>query len=114
MNKYLEVFYTITDWFHAYRDHNGVLVNERHITPYYEEAKHTIKELVEKSNPKDVIGLTHNYMRNVGYLYSGGYCPNCNKFISCNIYDPDHILKYCSKCGQALNWRSDKEVNSVV
>lgn len=43
---YEEALYLLTDWFHSYKDHNGVQVHERHITPEYREAEEKIRELI--------------------------------------------------------------------
>ena len=99
--KYKEAFVILTDWFHSYVDHNGVKVQERHITEEYKEAKQTIQELVEKATPKKAI-LVHDYD---GYVYE---CPKCH-----NEFRPDYIMytvkwNGCPYCLQALDW-SDEE-----
>lgn len=104
MNKYKEAFYRLTDWFHAYRDSNGVRVVERHITTEYEEAKETIKELIEKATPKKVIKKYTGYIKNsddIKFNIYFHYCPNCNVvFAGCDLG-----CTYCQDCGQALDWK---------
>lgn len=38
--------------------------------------------------------------------YTSGHCPNCNENINCDEY---YQPKYCSGCGQRLDWNLEKE-----
>jgi transposase len=98
MNKYQEAFYRLTDWFHSYIDNNGVKVQERHITKEYEEAKQTIKELVNKATPKKPIVLRSPSD------YIAFECPNCHHTTHSNFR-----RLYCGECGQKIDWGEDDD-----
>ena len=36
-----------------------------------------------------------------------GICPSCGKVVS--RFSEDDIIKYCQKCGQALEWRYEEQ-----
>lgn len=93
MNKYQEALYTLTDWFHSYKNEKGITVHERHITPKYEDAKKTIQELVDKATPKKAIEFTSE-ITNSEEAYTFYTCPKCRMLLSNDIY--------CPKCGQKL------------
>lgn len=52
------------------------------------------KEALEKQIPKKPISLGEDIDRDVGQ------CPNCKEII-----DTYEDYKYCSDCGQAIDWR---------
>lgn len=77
MNKYQEALNTLTDWFHSYQNEKGVTVHERHITPEYEKAKKTIRELIEAFEIlKNELELKLTVYRNGGPTLEY-YCSEC-------------------------------------
>lgn len=117
MNKYQEAFERVTNWFHAYKDKDGVLVQEQHITDNYKEKKEIIRELVDKATPRKVI-ITTEYYPNDMWRYVE--CPHCgDKLLGCydnldnelcNIYE----MNYCPNCGQKLDWRDDNDNSNTT
>lgn len=55
------------------------------------------KEALEKQIPKKPISLGEDIDRDVGQ------CPNCKEII-----DTYEDYKYCSDCGQAIDWRDEE------
>ena len=109
MNKFEEAFYTITDWFHRYKN-NNVTIQEVHITPKYKEAKRTIRELVEKEIPVKIVKQKITDM--VDQTYDSYECPICKKGIFTILVPIQKIIhfkhKYCPECGQKLDWEIKK------
>lgn len=60
----------------------------------YAIAIDTAIEALEKQIPKKPISLGEDIDRDVGQ------CPNCKEII-----DTYEDYKYCSECGQAIDWR---------
>lgn len=62
---------------------------------------------LEKQIPKKVDNLSEIYMDfGVGKkIKVGAYgnCPNCN-------YNIDIVSKYCTRCGQKLDWREENDI----
>lgn len=114
--KYKEAFVILTDWFHSYVDHNGVKVQERHITEEYKEAKQTIQELVEKATPKKVIDKTiTDYFDDDGgfcqtFEYKQTICPKCEGILIDEYEDIDlEGWDNCPRCGQSLLWSESED-----
>lgn len=99
MNKYQEAFYTITDWFHRYKDNKDVTVQETHITPEYRKAKKTIEELVDKATP--IKPIKEKIIYNDFSHIQSYYC-KCDRKL--NLDD-----NYCPNCGQRLDWEVKDE-----
>lgn len=57
----------------------------------------TAIEALEKQIPKKPISLGEDIDRDVGQ------CPNCKEII-----DTYEDYKYCSDCGQAIDWRDEE------
>jgi hypothetical protein len=57
---------------------------------------------LEKQKPKKAVEIKdkHDFKGNV--IFKDGYCPICKNEMS-NVYF------YCSKCGQAIDWKDDIE-----
>lgn len=72
-----------------------------------EKAFEKVKEAIEKQKPKRVEIKTSNIMSRLFY-----YCSNCNERLmdSMSLRLNIHSLpKYCSGCGQALDWLTVSE-----
>jgi NADH pyrophosphatase NudC (nudix superfamily) len=63
----------------------------------YAVAIATAIEALEKQIPKKPISLGEDIDRDVGQ------CPNCKEII-----DTYEDYKYCSDCGQAIDWRDEE------
>ena len=63
----------------------------------YAIAIDTAIEALEKQIPKKPISLGEDIDRDVGQ------CPNCKEII-----DTYEDYKYCSDCGQAIDWRDEE------
>ena len=63
----------------------------------YAIARDTAIEALEKQIPKKPISLGEDIDRDVGQ------CPNCKEII-----DTYEDYKYCSDCGQAIDWRDEE------
>ncbi len=63
----------------------------------YAVAIATAIEALEKQIPKKPISLGEDIDRDVGQ------CPNCK-----DIIDTYEDYKYCSDCGQAIDWRDEE------
>ena len=63
----------------------------------YAVAIDTAIEALEKQIPKKPISLGEDIDRDVGQ------CPNCKEII-----DTYEDYKYCSDCGQAIDWRDEE------
>ena len=63
----------------------------------YAIAIDTAIEALEKQIPKKPISLGEDIDRDVGQ------CPNCKEII-----DTYEDYKYCSDCGQAVDWRDEE------
>ena len=63
----------------------------------YAIAIDTAIEALEKQIPKTPISLGEDIDRDVGQ------CPNCKEII-----DTYEDYKYCSDCGQAIDWRDEE------
>lgn len=86
---YEEVLYRFIDFAH----------NQDVTTDIHEKMVATIKEALEKQIPKKPLHLHKNY-----------YCPVC-KEDGWMLWDdaiPNDMDKYCSKCGQAIDWSDDE------
>lgn len=62
---------------------------------YYKERFDTLQELVDKETPKKVLNKHKEYCFPSAYRLSG-ICPNCKNHVD--------ESKYCSRCGQKLDW----------
>ena len=57
------------------------------------ESKIILQELVERATPKKLVATSHTRR-----------CPSCNRQMS-GINNAHPNRKFCSNCGQALDWR---------
>lgn len=69
-----------------------------------------LRELVEKSIPKQVKKATRGEYEETGYTH---VCPTCGQFVgtklqSCGIQYGIEENDYCCSCGQKLKWSDDK------
>lgn len=99
MNKYEKAFERVTDWFHAYRDKKGILVQEQHVTEEYLIQREILWKLVEKETPKKPLPCSVSITN--GYSYYFYICPKCKRTI--NVANP--FPKYCEECGQKIKWK---------
>lgn len=76
-------------------NHLGMLA--RHYIDILQEAVEKAEKYDEKETPKKII-IKKYYGFNVGDYY----CPHCN----CKINE-EFEPKYCSECGQTLDWRNE-------
>mgnify|MGYP003289533084 CR=1 FL=1 len=99
MNKeYQEALDTLTDWFHSYVDDKGITVHERHITPKYETAEKTIRELIEAFEIlKNKLELKTTVYRNGGpaleYYYDSCFAFANKKVLRCLSKEEYEILQ---------------------
>lgn len=75
-----------------------------------EDDMNDIQELVEKATPKkpQVYTDTRNYVDNDGYCMSSCEvdvyeCPTCGEYL-CDVDDDIYCGKYCTECGQRIDW----------
>ena len=70
---------------------------------YLEKRLNILQELVEKATPKKLNNFT--IWNSVWEIVLGGRCVCCNKILS-----SDREEKYCSRCGQAIDWSEDTKI----
>lgn len=78
------------------------LINLKRVHPFYNweemlEVRDIAIEALEKQIPKKPINKENNYQRNIGL------CPCCKEII-----DDWEDYKYCSECGQAIDWGEEE------
>lgn len=67
-----------------------------------------LKSLVDRATPKQPNYVADGYDENGELVYDTAYCPVCGHGFEYGINDWES--KFCSDCGQALDW-SDKNAN---
>ena len=77
-------------------------INLKRVHPFYSweemaEVRNIAISALEKQIPKKPISLGEDIDRDVGQ------CPNCKEII-----DTYEDYKYCSDCGQAIDWRDEE------
>lgn len=91
-NKYQEAFGDIVD--------NGVSLdyfNDKSVLPQDENPLFIVQELVEKETPMKLLKSQFDGYRE---------CGNCNSI----VVSTNHVLpKYCSQCGQRIDWGNENE-----
>jgi hypothetical protein len=96
MNKYEEAFHRIDGHIIWEADEplpNGY-IDHKHFSQLYQDEFDLIQELVERATPKKPI-----------YVNRGHECPTCS---NCDIEgELGYQYKYCSECGQTIDWSSD-------
>ena len=71
----------------------------------YQKALERAVKALEKQIPKKVNNLSEIYLDfGVGKKIKVGACGNCP---NCN-YNIDIVSKYCTRCGQKLDWREEE------
>lgn len=69
-----------------------------YLSDAYRNDLSVLRELVDKATPKKPINkATYNY----DDIPFTALCPNCKENLG---YESKNIIKYCYKCGQALDW----------
>lgn len=86
------------------KDYKGALyflMTETHeynggkIIPIAQKAIDDLQELVNRSEPEEVIVDGHDMV----------FCPNCGAV----LYVSSFASKFCYRCGQALEWENEKK-----
>ena len=59
-----------------------------------------ILQMIEEKEPKKVYDMKINGHR------AFGFCPNCSCRLDSDIHigNPEHMMNFCSFCGQAVKW----------
>lgn len=70
----------------------------------FQEAKDSLKELVEKAIPKKPEYEGDGYYKGE-IVYDTWICPSCGERYEVDYHDYD----YCPRCGQALSWEGDND-----
>ena len=78
-------------------EYYGGFEGRRAVARLYSEAFDMAISALEKQVPKKPISLGEDIDRDVGQ------CPNCKEII-----DTYEDYKYCSDCGQAIDWRDEE------
>lgn len=74
-------------------EHKGGIEGQKKVARLYNEAFDMAVEALENQIPKKPLDKTKG-------MEDYGYCPNCKKII-----DEYKDFKFCSTCGQAIDWR---------
>lgn len=86
------------------RERIGIIKQDWSLVEYQKALERAVKAL-EKQIPRKVSNLSEIYLDfGVGKkIKVGAYgnCPNCN-------YNIDTVSKYCTRCGQKLDWSEQK------
>lgn len=90
MSKYEDALYTILDIISEYKVEKYIISNKE-----IEDAADSLEELINREKSMQVNKDTEHIEVYASTYYN---CPNCNGEIEENT-------KYCSKCGQHLNWK---------
>ena len=112
MNKLDEAFQKVSDRIGSeWRNHGWRKMTNEEVDADVQKALCIIEELVDrnkvleaKATPKKPIKKTFEYENmNEEILIKTYYVCGCEKFSEVH-----HIDRFCSKCGQAIDWREDE------